>query len=236
MSAGLCIIIYLLLLLRVRGNLKRTEEGKWCLRHSQEKWQMTLGRDILDSSMFKVVKSMIWFPVSLSRALFVGSSTYAYQVVYTIVIVPIAFARLSEFAGQTVPFEVTVFTSVLFNLTGFFNVILLLWTSKRFPDAETIPHFSTPRQHLRESMAKTGGLVPFTLDKSETAEEFKVIRQQRNHLARTNSEISSVTQTLIVPPGFNRDLGPSSFSPLSLPPSAASSRRSSMESVSRLVR
>ncbi|KAH8824278.1 hypothetical protein DL96DRAFT_1712563 [Flagelloscypha sp. PMI_526] len=187
LSAGFCLIIYILLLLRVRGNLRKSNKGRWLLTLRPADWQVIVGRDLLDSSMLKVVKSMVWFPV-----------------VYTLLIVPIACARLTEFSGKKVPYAVTIICSTLFNLTGFFNVVLLFWTSKRFPSAETIPTFSTRRLDLTKSVWSTGGLVPFTLKKSSVAEEYKkdMVERLQKAGSRRNSVESTSSSTQLLPGGL----------------------------------
>ncbi|KAH8831602.1 hypothetical protein DL96DRAFT_1706029 [Flagelloscypha sp. PMI_526] len=76
-----CFIMYTAILLRVRGNLYR-KDGRWALRHlgKEEAWQLSIGRDLLDSSMLKVAKTMVWFPVA-----------------FTLTLIPISGARIPEF-------------------------------------------------------------------------------------------------------------------------------------------
>lgn len=111
------------------------------------------------------------------------------QVAYSIVLVPIALARLSEFSGHKVPFWATVLTDIIFNLTGtyaparpialscsyahqttgFVNVVLWYKTHQRFPDTATLPEFSMRRKTLIMPFSKSG-VTPFTLMGSPTAE------------------------------------------------------------------
>jgi hypothetical protein len=56
----------MVILLRVRGNLYYAEsEDKWHLRTvpSGQSWQLAFGRDLIDSSMLRAAKHMVWYPV-----------------------------------------------------------------------------------------------------------------------------------------------------------------------------
>ncbi|TDL24619.1 hypothetical protein BD410DRAFT_786142 [Rickenella mellea] len=152
MSAGLGFIIYMLVLLRVRGNLY-TIEGKYRLRwlpHG-ERWQLSVGRDMIDSAMVRVVTTMIWYPVA-----------------YSFIIVPIALARLSEFMGHKVPFWATIVTDVIFNLTGLINTILFFWTRRSLPDTAALPEFTTPRKRITMNFLTPFVLPPSTLARDKT--------------------------------------------------------------------
>jgi len=113
---------------------------------------------------------MMWFPI-----------------VYTLIIIPITLARLSQFAGAHVPFWATVVTDMIFNLTGFANVLLLAATRKLLPDASALPDFSTARQNMRKSLWKANGITPFTLERSETADKFRIERLARVESASAQS-------------------------------------------------
>ncbi|KAJ6599981.1 hypothetical protein DFH09DRAFT_1129166 [Mycena vulgaris] len=173
-SAGFCIILYTFVVLRMRGNLHR-EDGKWSLRFLPrgQSWQLALHRDLIDSAMLQAVQKMVWYPI-----------------VYTIIIVPITIARLSAFAGVSVPFGATIFTDAIFNLTGFANVLLLLATHCLFPDAAALPSFATARKDARKSLLKAGGITPFTIARSDTAEQFRVehLRSSSTSSVDSNAE------------------------------------------------
>ncbi|KAK7443270.1 hypothetical protein VKT23_015867 [Stygiomarasmius scandens] len=160
LSATLSFILYTIILLRVRGNLIRLN-GSWKLRFvpNGEGWQLSLGRDLIDSAMLKVAQNMVWYPVA-----------------YTVILIPITITRLSEFSGNHVAFGAVIFADVVFNLTGFVNVILLLLTRRLFPDMETVPDFNTQRsKHM--SVIQRNGITPFTLERSEVAESYQRERQ-----------------------------------------------------------
>jgi len=146
-SAGVGFLLYIAILLRVRGNLYYVEaEEKWHLRTvpSGQSWQLAFGRDLIDSSMLRAAKHMVWYPVA-----------------YTIILVPISFARLIEFGGGTVPDQIVIIADVLYNLTGFINVMVFLGTRRFFPDVAGLPEFTTPRKDIRASFVANGGVSPF---------------------------------------------------------------------------
>ncbi|KAJ6572225.1 hypothetical protein B0H19DRAFT_1133019 [Mycena capillaripes] len=181
-SAGFCIILYTSIFLRMRGNLVH-QEGKWTLRFlpAGETWQLSLRRDLIDSSMLQAVHKMMWFPI-----------------VYTLLIVPITIARLTEFSGGRVPFWATVISDVIFNLTGFANVLLLVATLKLMPDVTQLPDFSTARQAIRKSLWVTNGITPFTIARSDTAEQFNIERLARIESANSSRRSSIDSKSEVV--------------------------------------
>ncbi|KAJ7599278.1 hypothetical protein C8J56DRAFT_916302 [Mycena floridula] len=145
LSAGLSFILYTAILLRVRGNLTIVDRRPRLRFVSKEDtWKLALGRDYTDSSVFNAVKQMIWYPVA-----------------YSVLIVPIGLARLSEFAGAKVPSWATIVTDVIFNLTGLVNVLLFLTTHRLFPEIHSLPEYVTPRKQLSKSIYNRLGIEPF---------------------------------------------------------------------------
>jgi hypothetical protein len=63
-------------------------------------------------------------------------------------------------------------------------------TRKLFPDARELPEFSTARKNMRKSLFKAGGITPFTIARSETAEEFRIMRLARVESARSSRRSS----------------------------------------------
>lgn len=61
LSAGVGFVLYALVLLRVRGNLT-TIGGRWRMRWipRSQAWQLSIGRDMLDSAMLRVAANMVW--------------------------------------------------------------------------------------------------------------------------------------------------------------------------------
>ncbi|KAK0480936.1 hypothetical protein IW261DRAFT_1563651 [Armillaria novae-zelandiae] len=142
-SAGTSFILYTSILLRVRGNLVFVS-GMPHLRFVPrgQSWKLSILRDFIDSSMLRVVHQMVWHPVN-------SCSSF-----------PIGLARLSEFAGVHVPEWAVLSTAVVFNLTGFVNVLLLLATRRLFPDTHSLPKFK-PRKTIDFSISARNGITPF---------------------------------------------------------------------------
>jgi hypothetical protein len=61
MSAGISLILYAGILLRVRGNLVHSSNG-WLLRFvpTSERWQLAINRDWIDSSMMGFAAALLW--------------------------------------------------------------------------------------------------------------------------------------------------------------------------------
>ncbi|KAF5390129.1 hypothetical protein D9757_003834 [Collybiopsis confluens] len=186
LSAGLSMILYIVVILRVRGNLVRTEEGKWRLQFvpSWDSWKLAIGRDLIDTSMLKFASNMVWFPIF-----------------YTIILIPITITRLSSFAGNIVTFAAIVFADVVFNMTGIVNVTLLISTRRFYPDMKEVPlpEFTTQRTRVKQSgsdPAMETGITPFTLVRSNSAETYEREQSLRGHsahrIARTGSGAASM--------------------------------------------
>jgi hypothetical protein len=150
LSAGLGFLLYTAILLRVRGNLY-SHDGKWGLRFLApgEGWKLSIGRDVIDSAILRVAVNMVRYPVA-----------------YSLLILPIALSRLISFSGHYVPPLATVFTAVIFNLTGFVNVILFICTRRLLPDTSNLPSFATPRKEINPKAAEANGVTPFLLTRS----------------------------------------------------------------------
>ena len=62
MSALLSFVLYVTILLRVRGNLIQDTTGKWSLRWvpRSESWQLAFTRDYLDDCTVKMAAIIVW--------------------------------------------------------------------------------------------------------------------------------------------------------------------------------
>lgn len=61
-SAFFSFILYVAVLLRVRGNLIQDATGKWSFRWARwESWQLAFARDYLDSSTVKMAAIIVWY-------------------------------------------------------------------------------------------------------------------------------------------------------------------------------
>lgn len=115
---------------------------------------------------------------------------------YSVILIPISILRIYEFSGNSVPFELTATAGVLFNYMGpffhfvsnrplifalgFINVVFLIYTERWLPKSNSIlPEFSAKRQQFRYSIAKSGGVIPFTFQRSEVHHEYMMGRAQR---------------------------------------------------------
>ncbi|KAL7284100.1 hypothetical protein ACG7TL_001380 [Trametes sanguinea] len=145
-SAGLSFVLYIAVLLRVRGNLVRTS-GKWHLRFVPhgERWILAIRRDAVDGYMMRVASRIVWYPVA-----------------YAILLLPVTITRFVAFSGHAVPFRATIFADFVFNLQGVVNVALLLATNRFVPDTGALPIY-TPRKHVSMSSPEALGITPFLL-------------------------------------------------------------------------
>ncbi|TFK53878.1 hypothetical protein OE88DRAFT_1625314 [Heliocybe sulcata] len=129
-SAALSFMLYSLVFLRLRGNL--VVDG-WYLR-----LQMS------PAPLVPVGKTGPYI-VTITRRMLM------YPVAYTIVILPIAAARFSEWSGHEVPFLVTIFCDTVYLFSGTVNVILFSMTRRILPPRSVLGKFMISRPHLIES-------------------------------------------------------------------------------------
>ncbi|KAJ6469357.1 hypothetical protein C8R45DRAFT_1105223 [Mycena sanguinolenta] len=183
LSAVFCVMLYSVIFLRMRGNLAK-QNGKWSLRSLPpgESWQLSLRRDLVDYTMLHAVQQMMWYPI-----------------VYTLLLVPITIARGAEFGGAKVPFWAFVITDIIFNLNALANIVLLGATRKRLPDMSQL-EFTVQRKGMRDSLIKSNGIAPFTLDRSETAEKFHIERLASLHRTPSTSSSISASSVVVVAP------------------------------------
>ena len=67
LSSAISFILYSIILLRLRGSIY-TVEGHWRIRwiSTEESWRLKLTQDNVDTQIVKVVRILLWFPVSCS--------------------------------------------------------------------------------------------------------------------------------------------------------------------------
>lgn len=121
MSAGFAFVFYSLVFLRMRGNIV---VSGWYMRFRFNRNSHWRGRDFAGDSAVAVARQMLLYPIA-----------------YSIIILPIAAARFSEWSGHNVPFGVTIFSDVVFLLSGFVNVTLFTTTRRLLPAQSVIPHW-----------------------------------------------------------------------------------------------
>lgn len=173
-------ILYGAIILRVRGNLVHTTDGKWNLQFvpSWDSWRLAVGRDLIDTAMMKYAQNMVWFPVR-SPSYLEEKLIQVLQICYAVILIPVTIARLQSFSGKSVSFEATVFTDVVFNMTGLVNVTLHITMSRFYPDMDIVPlpDFHTQRTHrAKDALVEAGGVTPFTLTQSNIAESYRAGR------------------------------------------------------------
>ena len=78
MSAFFSFVLYVTVLLRVRGNLTHDAAGKWALRWipRSESWQLGFVRDYLDSCTVRLATIIVWYELYLLRLLFIQSRRF----------------------------------------------------------------------------------------------------------------------------------------------------------------
>jgi len=98
-SALFSFVLYVIVLLRVRGNLIQDTAGKWSFQWipRSESWRLGFVRDYLDSCTVKLAAIIVWYPVT-----------------YTVLVVPISIARFASYAGVRVPNGFTFFADLIF--------------------------------------------------------------------------------------------------------------------------
>ncbi|KAJ7039161.1 hypothetical protein C8F04DRAFT_1033878 [Mycena alexandri] len=123
-AAALSFVLYSMIFLRMRGNIV-VEGRRISFRRTGTAWR---------GKQFE------------NQALAIAKQMLLYQVAYTILILPIAAARFSAFAGAEVPFAVTIFADAVFLLSGVVNVTLFTTTRRILPvDSIKIPKWSISR-------------------------------------------------------------------------------------------
>jgi len=147
LSAILSFILYTLVFLRMRGNI--VVNGLY-IRFRLVKNENWRGRLFAQSYALKVARKMLLYPVA-----------------YTVVILPIAVARFCEWSERSVPFTVTIFSDVVFLLSGVVNVLLFCATHRALPAQSVVPGWrslfrlsgfteSNPSQDVEKSFACRG--------------------------------------------------------------------------------
>ncbi|KAG9096764.1 hypothetical protein FRC06_008341 [Ceratobasidium sp. 370] len=116
-SAFISLVIYTMIFFRLRGNL--VAEG-YKIRvlsvASSRAWNLETGRAVMESKTMTIAWQLMWYPLS-----------------YTVLILPIAASRWTEFSGAKVPFPAKIFGSVVFLLSGFVNTVLFITTRHVLP-------------------------------------------------------------------------------------------------------
>ena len=124
-SAAFSLLLYLLVFLRLRGNIRVL--GFRPSFHRRPNVRMgrasngaliASGDGCVESHLDKVAKHMLWYPI-----------------VYVIIVFPMVATRYPAFSGFTVSFEATITIAAFFNLHGFFNAVLFCTTRNILPES-----------------------------------------------------------------------------------------------------
>jgi len=144
-AAGFSFVLYTLVFLRMRGNIV-FESGRVSFRKIASA-RLPAGRGNHENRPLIIAKQMLLYPVA-----------------YTIIILLIAAARFSSFAGQDVPFEITMFCDTVFLLSGVVNVTVFTMTRRILPpDSFKIPNWSISRpQSIPEYTIEAGPNIFYT--------------------------------------------------------------------------
>jgi hypothetical protein len=111
LSAVLSAILYGMTFLRIRGNIVR---NGWAIKFRRVR--DTADKYYSNDKAQLVAKQMMLFPVA-----------------YAVLILPIAITRFIVWSGKTVPFELTIFSSSVYVLSGFTNVFIFTTTRRILP-------------------------------------------------------------------------------------------------------
>ncbi|KAI0072102.1 hypothetical protein K474DRAFT_1668251 [Panus rudis PR-1116 ss-1] len=187
-SAALSFVLYTAILLCVRGNVVKSG-GRWRFRFVPhgESWQLAVSRDLIDSSVKRVV---------------------ARVVAYSILLLPVSLARLIEFGGHKVPFWATILADTIFNLQGLVNVMLLLLTRRFIPDTASLPTFNTPRKNIDLTSSEAVGITPFILPPKPEETHTELTRS--DSMASTDS-VDSTAPMIRLPRPSRWSIRPSSW-------------------------
>ncbi|TDL22657.1 hypothetical protein BD410DRAFT_788484 [Rickenella mellea] len=108
-------ILYTLVYLRLRGNIELIGgRVRFISVSKSSNWQTETNES--QARITAITKQMLLYPVA-----------------YTILILPIATVRFSEWTGHDVPFSVVIFTDFIFLLSGFVNSTLFVATRRILP-------------------------------------------------------------------------------------------------------
>ncbi|KAJ7500658.1 hypothetical protein B0H11DRAFT_1800569 [Mycena galericulata] len=135
MAGTFSFVLYTLVFFRMRGNIVVTGTRVTFRKTASSEW---VGQHV-ESRTMSVARKMLLYPVA-----------------YTIVILPIAAARFSEWAGNDVPFEVTIFCDMVFLLSGIVNVTLFTTTRRILPSGSVrLPGFRIDKHAISRPQVPT---------------------------------------------------------------------------------
>jgi hypothetical protein len=148
-SMGLCLILYIVMVLRIQGNIVTDRHNKWKMMFSKPHH----GNVTNDSAQLETQK-MLWYPLS-----------------YVIIMFPITIARIVELSGGTIAIWALVMVEAIVNLMGFFNVFLLIYIVGTVVRRSVLPQSMS--ESSRGSIEKSDDdTAPFFIQISKTTERY----------------------------------------------------------------
>jgi len=142
LAAFFSMVLYVLIFLRMQGNIVRNGWRIRFRRTSEASWR---GRKSGDDQAMAIARKMLLYPIA-----------------YAILILPISISRFATWAGKNVPFEVTIFTAAIFLLSGLVNVILFATTRRVLPTKSIkFGKWSISPPHQLPPAANENGIDPY---------------------------------------------------------------------------
>ncbi|KAI0766916.1 hypothetical protein BD413DRAFT_568049 [Trametes elegans] len=123
LSALLTFLMYILVFLRLRGNI--SVHG-WRVSIYLRRRALEHSFQSVDTHAVNVAKGMLLYPIG-----------------YTVLLLPIAICRFSEWSGHPPSATAVIFSDAIFLLSGFVNVVLFLTTRRVLPANSVFPHSLT---------------------------------------------------------------------------------------------
>ncbi|KAI0352341.1 hypothetical protein OH77DRAFT_800663 [Trametes cingulata] len=167
-SAFLSFVMYVLIFLRLRGNI--VLHG-WRVSFRFRPNASEPAPKSVDTHVINVAKKMLLYPVA-----------------YTILLVPIAICRFTEAMGHEVPYAMTIISDSIFLLSGFVNVVLFLTTRRVLPVNSVFPQAIS--RFFSSSSGDASRLSTYTTSSAFT--DVEKIAYEVSVLTRTDSATSRV--------------------------------------------
>ncbi|KAL5523555.1 hypothetical protein ACEPAG_7728 [Sanghuangporus baumii] len=150
-SAVASFILYVLVFLKLRGNLL-VAGGRFRFRSvaKASAWMPYQNNETSDLRvhMVSVAKHMLLYPIA-----------------YMILIVPIAACRFAEWTGHEVPFDAIVFSDSVFLLSGFVNTLLFVLTGRVLPLKKIVGMFKSSYSEPRCQIELPDSKVPVSRER-----------------------------------------------------------------------
>ncbi|KAI0629246.1 hypothetical protein C8Q77DRAFT_1065995 [Trametes polyzona] len=166
LSALLSFIMYVLVFLRMRGNIML---HGWRVSFRFGPQPPELAPKSVDTHAVNVAKSMLLYPLA-----------------YMILVLPIAISRFAEWMGHEVPFAVTMICDSIFLLSGFVNVVLFLTTRRVLPANSVFPRAIAQRFSRPSSQTNSMSSI-YSEPSSTVSTDIEKVVYAESTLSRTDS-------------------------------------------------